>query len=64
LTENARERVTDRGRPSGIATTTTVIARIRNFSKVARSSDVSQGFFVPLKIPNLMKSTTRMRMAE
>ncbi len=29
FTEKARERVTDRGRPSGMATTTTVIARIR-----------------------------------
>jgi hypothetical protein len=29
FTENARERVTERGSPSGMATTTTVIPRMR-----------------------------------
>ena len=32
LTENARERVTARGKPSGMATTITVIAKMKKFS--------------------------------
>ena len=62
LTEKANEIVTDRGNPSGIATATTVIARIRYFSRSIKS-DASN----PLRLFSIVKritSTTKIRIAE
>jgi len=41
LTEKAKDKVTARGRPSGIATTTTVRAKIKYYNKVLGSVELS-----------------------
>ena len=47
MTENARDNVTARGRPSGIATTMTVIPIIKKFRSSGKSFDVSHSFEIP-----------------
>jgi hypothetical protein len=46
FTEKARERVTDKGSPSGIATTTTIIPKIKKFKIVSRSVPVFHYFVI------------------
>ena len=47
MTEKANERVTAKGRPSGMATTITVIAKIKKFKSWVKSLPVSQSRDIP-----------------
>lgn len=62
--EKARDNVTARGRPSGMATTTTVIARMKNLSNSGKSVYVFQVLDTPFYIANLINNITRIKMAE
>lgn len=64
LTETARDRVTERGRPSGIATTTTVIARIKKLMSSFRSVELFHFPSIIFYMVNLTKRTIRIAMAE
>ena len=64
MTETARESVTDNGKPSGIATTTTVMAMITYWSNLTTSLDVSQCYFETLKAKNLQRRTTKITIAD
>ena len=68
LTEKARERVTASGRPSGIATTITVMPKIMKSRIRMRSGPVCHLSFgsvaVPFTIANLINSTINIKMAE
>lgn len=64
LTEKARDKVTDRGRPSGIATTITVIPRMKKFRISTTSTEVSHCLEIPFSIANLMSITITITMAE
>ncbi len=64
LTEKASERVTAKGRPSGIATTITVMPMMKKFKSSGRSFDVSHYFETPFSIANLTNNTIRMIIAE
>jgi hypothetical protein len=47
LTEKARDKVTDNGSPSGIATTITVIPRIKKFNISTTSTEVFHYLEIP-----------------
>lgn len=64
LTEKAREIVTERGNPSGIATTITVIPKIKKFKIYTRSLPVYHSRDIPLIIAKRIRSTTIIRRAE
>jgi hypothetical protein len=65
LTEKAKERVTERGSPSGMATTITVIPIMKYPSIFSKSSLVFHyGLTVILKMAKRMKRTAMMIMAE
>ena len=64
FTENAKESVTDRGSPYGIATTMTVIPRIKKFRISGTSTDVFHSFEIPFSMANLINITITMMMAE
>ena len=64
FTENASESVTDSGSPSGIATTMTVIPKIKYLRRVSKSVPVSHSLVMPLTMANLMRSTIMIITAE
>ena len=64
MTETANERVTDNGKPSGIATTTTVIPIIIYWSNFAISLEVSHGYLVVFIIANLISKTMTIIIAD
>lgn len=63
MTEKARERVTARGRPSGIATTTTVIPIIKKLKISSKCSPVFHLFSNPLSTANLISITRTIEHA-
>jgi hypothetical protein len=64
LTEKARESVTAKGSPSGMATTTTVIANIKYESIYVKSAPVFHDLDNPFYMPNLTSITIIIKMAE
>ena len=64
LTENASDRVTASGSPSGMATTMTVMARMKKLSNSGKSLPVFHYLAIPFSIANLIKSMTKIKMAE
>lgn len=64
LTEKANERVTARGRPSGIATTMTVIPMMKKFRSSGKSFEVSHSLEMPFSIANLTSKIIKIITAE
>lgn len=64
LTEKARDKVTARGRPSGMATTTTVKANIKYYNKVLGSVELFHGVDTAFSTPNLIRRIINIRIAE
>jgi hypothetical protein len=63
LTEKAKERVTERGSPSGMAITMMVIAKIKKFRSLGKSSLVFHGVIVILTIAKRIERTTTINTA-
>jgi len=64
LTEKASDKVTERGNPSGMATTTTVIPIMRKLNSLFISFPESHYLETPFIIANLIKRTIIIIMAE
>ena len=64
FTENARDNVTAKGKPSGIATTITVMARIKKFRSSGKSDEVFHYLEMPFSIEKRIKRITRIKIAE
>jgi len=64
FTENASERVTDKGNPYGMATTTTIIPSIKKFKILSKSVPVSHSLVIAFYIVNLISKTIMMTIAE
>ena len=64
LTEKAKERVTAKGKPSGMATTITVIARMKKFKSSGRSDFVSHSLDIPFSIANRTSRMIKIKIAE
>jgi hypothetical protein len=64
FTEKASDKVTERGNPSGMATTTTVIPIMRKLKSVLISFPVSHCLEIPLMIENLIRRTIIITIAE
>ena len=64
LTEKAKERVTERGSPSGMATTTTMMPMMKKSRIETRSVPVSHFFEIPFSMANLTMRTAMMVKAE
>jgi len=62
--EKARDKVTANGKPSGIATTTTVKAKMKYSNKCFKSTELFQVLSLAFSMPNLIKSTMRIKIAE
>ena len=64
FTENASDNVTARGKPSGIATTMTVIARIKKLRSSGKSYFVFHSLDIPFSIAKRISKTTMIKIAE
>jgi hypothetical protein len=64
FTEYANDNVTESGSPSGIATTITTIARIKNFTNSPQCLPWSQESYMILSTINLIKSTAKIAIDE
>ena len=64
FTEKAKDKVTAKGRPSGIATTITVIAKIQKFNSCPKSLPVSHYLEIPSSIANLTNKIIKIATAE
>lgn len=64
LTEKAKEMVTDRGSPSGMATTTTMIPIMKKSRISMRQGPVSHFCSIPLVMANRTNKTETITMAE
>lgn len=64
LTEKARDSVTAKGSPSGMATTITVIPRMKKFKISTTSTDVFHSREIPFSMANLINITTTITIAE
>ena len=64
MTEKASEIVTERGRPSGMATTITIIPRMKNSTIVNRSFPVYHYLEIPFTMANRISKTRIIVIAE
>ena len=64
FTEKARDKVTASGSPSGIATTITVMAKMKKCRISVKSSPVFHYLDIPFSTANLIKSTIKIIIAE
>ena len=64
LTEKASDSVTAKGSPSGMATTITVIAKMKYFNISVKSAPVFHSLDIPFSIENLISKTMTIAIPE